>query len=143
MWQIKLETFVLYMQGYQKLVLNPEHSLKPHWCSSFFNAQSSAELYSASFSLCSNVKTYFETSTSEICQLNHKSWTQMIPFTLIKKNVSQCIWLNFVVFHSSQQRNEKKCWKCSIYIQRGCALAFWCAWCIVIFEGLVILVSYI
>lgn len=128
------------MQGYQKLVLNPKHSLDTKatlmWLI-IFNAQSSAELYSARIPLCSKVKTYFDTSRREIWQLNHNSWTQMIPFTLVKKSVLQCICLNFVVFHSSQQRIFFK------YIQGECALAFCCAWCIAIFEGLVILVSYI
>lgn len=96
--------------------------LKPHWC--VFNAQSSAELYSTSISQCSKVKTYFDTSRSEIWQLNHNS---MIPFNLIKKNVSQIIWWNIVVFHSSQQRKEQKKLKMfNIHSKRICSCILVC-----------------
>ncbi len=77
-------TIVLYMQVYQKLVLNPEHSFNTKatlmWFFFMLNPQQSSTVRAFQ---CSNVKTYFDTSTSEIWQLNHKSWTQIILFTLI------------------------------------------------------------
>lgn len=131
------------MQGYQKLVLNPKHSLDTKatlmWLI-FFNAQSSAELYSARIPRCSKVKTYFDTSRREIWQLNHNSWTQMIPFTLVKKKVFYNAFVRILL--SSIQVNREFFFFFR-YIQGECALAFCCAWCIAIFERLVILVSYI
>ncbi len=60
-------TIVLYMQVYQTLVLNPEHSFNTKatlmWFFFMLNPQQSSTVRAFQ---CSNVKTYFDTSTSEV-----------------------------------------------------------------------------
>lgn len=97
--------------------------LKPHWC--VFNAQSSAELYSTSISQCSKVKTYFDTSRSEIWQLNHNS---MIPFNLIKKKcfTNHLVEYCCLPFKSTEKWKKKKLKMFNIHSKRICSCILVC-----------------